>query len=363
MLLRIVAVCYALLRCLLTFGLLRRKPRSHARPGVSVIVAARNEAADLPRLLRCLLDQTCADYEVIVVDDRSTDETAQVVAQWQARDDRLRLLQIADVPPDRAPKMHALAQGVNQSRGELLMFTDADCEVPRTWIEGTVSYLEPDVGAIIGYVGLRAANNTLMEHVQAFDYFAMMATTAGATGWGQPLGAAGANLAYRRVAYDEAGGFEAMPPGAVADDMLLLQRVIDRTGWGVVFCDDPRAFITTDAEPTLGRLFNQRVRWIAGGGDVIKDNPALLATGVIMGTLNGMLLAFPLFWRRPRLRRALLQAIAIRSLAEALHFGVAAARFRRADLLLYWPLWSVIQIPYTQVLPLLSLGRRWKWKA
>jgi poly-beta-1,6-N-acetyl-D-glucosamine synthase len=363
MLLRIIAVCYALLRCVLAFGLLRRKPRSDSRPSVSVIVAARNEAAALPRMLECVLGQTYRDYEVIVVDDRSTDETAEVVAQWQARDDRLRLVRLTDVPPDRAPKMHALAQGVKHSRGELLLFTDADCEVPRTWIEGIVSFLESDVGAIIGYVGLRAANGTLMEHVQAFDYFAMMATTAGATGWGQPLGAGGANLAYRRAAYDQAGGFEAMPPGAVADDMLLLQRVIDRTGWRVAFCDDQRAFITTDAEPTLKRLLQQRVRWIAGGGDVIQDNPALLATGVIIGTFNGMLLGAPWFWQQPHLRRALLQALALRALADALHFGVAAARFHRPDLLLYLPLWSVIQIPYTQVLPMLSLVGRWKWKA
>ncbi len=362
MLLKIVLACYIALRTALTYGLLRRAPRATAQPFVSVVVAARNEAPSLPVLLDSLLAQTYRDYEVIVVDDRSADATPTILAEYQAGDERLRVERIADVPAGRTPKMHALGQGVRAAGGALLLFTDADCSVPPGWIAGIVTCFEPDVGVVAGYVGLRAVHNTWLEHVQAMDYFAMMATTAGATKLGQPIGGSGANIAYRRAAYDQAGGFDDMPLSAVADDMLLLQHVLDRTSWRAVFCDDPRTFIETDAEPTLRQLLNQRVRWMAGGQEVLQHNPALLITSSLIGTFNGVLLGFPLLLMRRDLRRALLYALAGRAFADALHLGVAAVLFRRVALLRYLPLWSLVQIPYTVILPLYSLSRKWSWK-
>lgn len=365
MLLQIVTVCYGLLRALLTYGLLRRShPRTPttAAPFVSIIIAARNEAESLPTLLESLLAQTYGRYEVVIVDDRSTDATADVLREWSARDPRLKVVRVDDLPEGHTPKMHALAQGVAASDGALLLFTDADCAVPRTWVQGIVARFETGVGAVLGYVGLRAANNTVQEHVQALDYLAMMATMAGATNLGYPVGASGANLAYRRSAYEQAGGFEQMPTGAVADDMLLVQRVLDRTDQRVVFCDDPRTFIATDAEPTLPQLLDQRVRWMAGGQEVLSRNPALLVISSLIGTLNGILFSFPLLLARRRWRRALLQAVVGRMAAEALHVGVASVRFGQPHLLAYLPLWSILQVPYTMMVPLYSLSRKWAWK-
>ncbi len=362
MLLKIVLACYIALRTVLTYGLLRRAPRSAAQPPVSVVVAARDEAASLPALLNSLLRQTYADYEVIVVDDRSSDATPAMLADYQRHNKRLHVVRIADVPAGRTPKMHALAQGVAAASGALLLFTDADCVIPPGWIAGIVACFEPDVGVVTGYVGLRVRHNTWLEHVQALDYFAMMATTAGATKLGQPIGGSGANIAYRRAAYEQAGGFADMPLSAVSDDMLLLQHVLDRTSWRAAFCDDPGTFIMTDAEPTLRQLLNQRVRWMAGGREVLQHNPALLITSSLIGTFNGILLGFPLLLVRRDLRRALLYAVIGRAFADALHLGVAAVLFRRVALLRYLPLWSIVQIPYTVLLPLYSLSRRWSWK-
>jgi len=362
MLLQVVTACYIALRALLTFGLLHKRTSSDVRPQVSVVIAARNEAATLPTLLSGLLNQTYPHYEVIIVDDRSDDDTPELLRQCQRRDRRLKVIRVTEVPEGRTPKMHALAQGIALAHGELLLLTDADCSLPRTWIEGMVGSFKPDVGAVLGYVGLQAANGTMLEQVQALDYFAMMATLAGATNLGFPLGATGANLAYRCSTYEQTGGFEALPLGAVADDMLLIQQVLDKTNWRVVFCDDPRTFVSTAAEPSLKQLLNQRVRWMAGGQEVLRNNRALLGTSMLIGMLNGMLLSFPVLLHRRNLRRALVQAVVGRIAADALHLSVAAARFRRWDVLRYLPLWLLLQLPYTIAVPLYSLSRKWSWK-
>lgn len=362
MLLSIVAACYAALRVILTVGLLRRSPRSDQQPFVSIVVAARDEVDSLRRLLPALLAQDYPRYEVIIVDDRSTDATAQLLTEWQQRESRLIAVRVDALPEGRSPKMYALEQGIGRSQGELLLLTDADCRVPPSWAAATAAVFTRDVGAAIGYVDLYAAHDTLLEQFQAFDYFTMMAMAAGATQLGHPLGGAGANLAYRRAAYDQVGGFAAMPSGAVADDMLLVQRVLNETDWRVVFCDDPQAFIATAAEPTLAALLQQRARWMAGGGEVLQQNKPLLVASTLIGLLNGMLLGWPLWLRRTDLRRHLLLSVAVRVLADLLHFGVAATRFRRVALLRYLPLWLLIQPPYMVGLPLYSLSRRWSWK-
>lgn len=362
MLLSIVAACYAALRTLLTLGLLRRSPRTDHQPPASIVVAARDEAEALATLLPALFDQRYPDYEVIIVDDRSTDATPRLLNEWQQREPRLKTLRIDDLPPGRSPKMHALDQGIAVSRGELLLLTDADCRVPPTWIAATAAVFTSDVGAAIGYVDLEATHDTLFEKVQAFDYFTMMAMTAGATQFGHPLGGAGANLAYRRAAYDAVGGFAVMPAGAVADDMLLIQRVLNQTDWRVAFCDDPLAFIATAAEPSLRQLLDQRARWMAGGQEVLHQNVPLLVASSIIGMLNGILVCFPLLLRPRRMRRILLLSIFVRALVDLLHFGVAAVRFRRVGLLRYLPLWLLAQPPYMIGLPLYNLGRDWSWK-
>jgi cellulose synthase/poly-beta-1,6-N-acetylglucosamine synthase-like glycosyltransferase len=362
MVLQLVTACYVALRVVLTYGLFQRPRRSAAQPGVSIVVAARNEAATLPRLLKALLNQRYPDYEVIIVDDRSTDATPEILREWQARDRRLKVVTVTDLPQERTPKINALIQGIAQARGELLLFTDADCVVPPTWAAGMAACFTPDVGGVLGYVELYAANGRLFEQLQALDYFSMMATMAGAANLDHPLGAAGANLAYRRAAYEQAGGFEGMPPGVVGDDMVLLQQVLDRTGWRVVFCDDPGAFIATAAEPTLRQAFDQRVRWMAGGQEILRHNPALLATSTLIGMINGLLLSFPCFLTRRGLRRALVQAIVGRVVADTIHLGTAAARFKQWRLLRYLPLWMLLQAPYSLLVPLYSMLRSWSWK-
>jgi chlorobactene glucosyltransferase len=95
-------------------------------PLVSIIVPARNEEDNLPRLLPTLLGQRYPDFEVIVVDDQSTDETPRILEDWAARDNRLRVVHGTGLQPGWKGKPNAMRQGVEAARGEWLLFTDAD---------------------------------------------------------------------------------------------------------------------------------------------------------------------------------------------------------------------------------------------
>lgn len=95
-------------------------------PPLSVIVPARDEERTIERCVRSLLAQTLADYEVIVVDDRSADATPAILARLAAEDPRLRVLSGAPLPDGWVGKPWALEQGARAARGAWLLFTDAD---------------------------------------------------------------------------------------------------------------------------------------------------------------------------------------------------------------------------------------------
>lgn len=364
MLLDLISAAYAALRVTLAIGVLRLpQPSSRGRPFVSIVVASHNDAPKLAVLLDDLAAQEYAGYEIIVVDDRSSDGTGELLAERKRRDPRLRALRVDRVSAHNGPKINALALGTSAARGELLLLTDADCRVPPTWVATMVACFEPDIGAVIGLTELLAPNGTLFERLQGFDYFAMMALAAGAASLGQPIGAGGANLAYRRAALDAAGGFASLPPGVTADDMPMVEQVCTRTGWRVAFCTSPAGHAASDAEPTWRRLISQRARWMNGGGDVLRRNSALLATGTILGLHNSLLFCFPLLLKRRATREALLRMVAVRLLADLLHLGATSARIGNARRLWLLPLWVLTQAPYAMLLPLLGMGQKVRQRA
>lgn len=362
MLLEIVVGWYALLRAVLAWGLLRRQPTTPAQPLVSVVVAARNEAAHLPQLRAALTQQAYPCYEIIIVDDRSADDTPHILNAWCRRDPQVRVVRVAEQPQHRSPKIAALMHGIAQAQGDLLLFTDADCTMPPTWIACMAAYFTPDVSVVIGYAELTAPNHNVIEHLQVFDYFANMTLAAGATKWGRPLGAGGANIAYRRTAYDQAGGFGSLPLDVIADDMALVQQIADHTPCRIAFCDDRGAVVRSPAVPTAREALNRQLRWMQGGGDVLHRNWPLLLISSTIGMLNGMLLGFPLFLRTARLRRILVRALAVRLVVDIMAYSIAARRVGNHGMLRYYPLWLPVQIVWTNVLPLLAMVRRWRWK-
>lgn len=95
-------------------------------PQISIIIPARNEGRNIRECLQALLAQTYPNFEIIVVDDRSTDDTPQILAELSVLDSRLHVIHGAELPSGWAGKPHALVQGAALAQGEWLCFMDAD---------------------------------------------------------------------------------------------------------------------------------------------------------------------------------------------------------------------------------------------
>jgi glycosyltransferase involved in cell wall biosynthesis len=101
-------------------------PMQEVWPRVSVVVPACNEAANLESAVATLLQQDYPDLEIILVDDRSSDGTGEIIDRLARDDPRIRAVHIKTLPPGWLGKVHALHRGVEQASGEWLLFTDAD---------------------------------------------------------------------------------------------------------------------------------------------------------------------------------------------------------------------------------------------
>src|SRR5262245_22746158 len=249
-----------------------RRRRRGVRPvvlePVSVVVPAHNEAATIARTVHSLVASDYPHLEVIVVDDGSTDGTAEIVEQ-QA------LPRVEVVRQPNLGKAAALETGIAHARSELLVLVDGDTLFePDTIARLLQPFADPDVGAVSGNakVGNRRGLLGRWQHIEyvmtfnldrrLYDLLGCMTTVPGAVG------------AYRRRALDQAGGLQAH---TLAEDTDLTMSVT-RAGWQIRFEETARAW--TEAPNTLGQLWRQRYRWCYGTLQAVwKHRGAVLGRG------------------------------------------------------------------------------------
>jgi len=304
-------------------------------------------------------------YEVIIVNDGSADKTAHIVSEVARKNKNVHLITLKDVTPGYSPKKFALHTGVMNSRGDIILSTDADCRVKSTWIETMVSYFSPNVGMVVGFsqLGRKREKHSFFEKLQAFDFLQLMAAAAGSSSIGYPLAASGQNMGYRREVYRQVGGYDKVAHRISGDDVLLLQLVRGSTNWRIVFAYSVQAFNSSQPQKTLRGLVNQRTRWASNASYQVRLNKLFFAYLVAVFALNfalllGMLIAVFTY----NLNAGIFCCFLVKACAELLIALKAARIFNRLDLIKYFPTWVFLQTPYVVFSGLLGIFWKFNWK-
>lgn len=356
-------------------------------PFVSVVIAARNEEASVETCLRALLasDYPAGRFEVIVVDDFSTDQTAALVRRTQqARqpvlagalpddpvdaveaDEVLRLFRMRDVASGAAGhKKAALMHGIAQARGDLIVTTDADCTAGPGWLPAMVDCFTPGTAFVSGPVRYRPGQ-TAFGQIQALEFLSLVTFGAGSIGWGRPSICNSANVAYRRDVYDrltaDAASNARHNDGlGAADDELLMQRVARETDAQVRFCADPAAVVETDPAPSLAAFVRQRRRW-ASMNTSYPDAGLIAALSGLYAFFVLLLVGLVAVWFAPALGAPLLFALGLKIGADAVLMVPASQHFELSSLLPYLLLAQPLHIVYVVYIGAAGLLGDIHWK-
>ena len=199
-------------------------------------------------------------FEVIVVDDNSTDNTADICKAFMEQFPNLFCI-AAPENPNLPGKPNALACGIEASHGEVILITDADCTVPSTWIECTAQHYEGNIG-LIGGITLQR-NTNWFEGMQSLDWAFILGMAASTAGLGHQHGSIGNNLSFKRKAYDHVGGYRKLK-FSVTEDYTIVQAIIDSGQWDYIYPIDSKTMVESKPCSDWKTLLRQKQRWGKG---------------------------------------------------------------------------------------------------
>jgi cellulose synthase/poly-beta-1,6-N-acetylglucosamine synthase-like glycosyltransferase len=225
---------------------------------ISVIIPARNEEENISSLLAALQDQSYPKdfFEIIVVDDYSTDRTADIVKEFS----NVRLIQLVENNIN-SYKKKAIEKGVDAATGKLIVTTDADCLPPENWLQTIAEfYEEKKLVFIVAPVAINC-NSSILQVFQALDFMVLQGITGAAVHKKKMSMCNGANLAYEKKVFYEVGGFDQIDLIASGDDMLLMYKISKKYPDQIQYLKSKEAIMQTLPMKTWKEFFNQRIRW------------------------------------------------------------------------------------------------------
>ena len=323
-------------------------------PLASIVIAARNEEKNLPDLLKDLTRQSYSldKIEIIIVDDRSTDRTGEILEDASKKYPFIKVITIKDKSKDMTPKKHALNQGINISKGEVIISTDADCRVGKNWALTMVNSTMKSNGITVGFS--KISGNSFLSQYQLIDFLGIITANAGAFGWGKYWSGTGQNLAYFKSDYVNINGFDLVKDEISGDDMYLVQTISKlKSGFLNI---DPQSFVETKPVKTISQFINQRTRWASNSKKNINSNKlffifllsAFLSNALI---LINLFFNFYFFW-----------FFVVKGLLESLIIFLGSRLFNLNLRVKPLILWSILQPAYIPYIGVRGLIGKFHWK-
>jgi cellulose synthase/poly-beta-1,6-N-acetylglucosamine synthase-like glycosyltransferase len=230
---------------------------------LTIIIPVRNEEDNILNLLQDIENQTYPlnKIEVIIANDGSTDQTEQIVLEFQERAKfSLRILNLLN-DNSNSPKKRAIQKSIEISSGELIITTDGDCRVSENWLLSIENCYKTYDAKLISSPVTFINENSFWNIVQIIEFASLIGSGACAMYLRKPNMCNGANIAYTREAFEEVGGFAGNEHLASGDDEFLMHKIAKLYADKVVFNADKDAIVLTKSQPNLQHFYQQRKRW------------------------------------------------------------------------------------------------------
>ncbi len=373
-----IITCIAVLLCLIYtvmiarfgYGWIMSNPPAYDNKDhdifVTIIVPVRNEADFVEYPLDTLLNQSYAKthFEIIVVDDHSTDNTIELIQKKCAEHKLLKLIK-----NNGEGKKSAIESAIIISTAELIITVDADCFVTENWLSEIIYfYKQTQAKMIVAPVYIPDSDGALSTKLQSLEFMALMISGGGALYFKNAIMCNGANLAYTRKVFLEVNGFEGINQTATGDDVLLMYKIKKKYPDGIKFLKSENAIVSTNPAFTFNEFINQRKRWASKKFNDLNTETKL--TSLVVYFFSLFLIVLPLAALfNPVATLAGLPVIKIfillfatKCMIDFLLLLLATSFFKERKLLLYFLPEQIIYIFYVVIIGFMGMNRNYEWK-
>jgi len=332
----------------------------------SVVIPARNEAANIEACIAGIVAQNYPKhlFGIIVVDDFSEDETAQIVLKIAQQHNNVRILQLKDFTNNEnlvAYKKRAIEIAITQANGDWIVTTDADCSFTNNWLATYDAYIQEHNCVMVAAPVAYTNTGSFLSIFQVLDFISLQGITAAAVASGSHTLCNGANLCYSKNAFESVGKFSGIDHLPSGDDMLLMHKMKKAFPGKIGYAYAQDAVVSTAPSTTLGLFIQQRIRWASKA--LGYQDKIIFWILLLVYLVNFTLLAYlPVNFIQTGNINNWLILIGSKTLIE-MPFMYASAKFFKQQKLLWWfAFMQPFHILYTVIAGWFGTFGSYKWK-
>lgn len=337
----------------------KKKQQADSSPPASIIICARNEDDNLAEFLPLVMAQDYPDFEVVVVNDCSWDNTADVLKEFAKKYERLKIVTVKEDENYSHGKKFAVMVGIKGAKNEHLLFTDADCR-PNSdqWLRHMMSNYTPGAEIVLGY-GAYEKKPGLLNQLIRFDTFHIAVQYLSFCLANRTYMGVGRNLSYKKSLFFNMKGFASHYHIESGDDDLFVNEAATKRNSRIEICVD--SFTVSRVKTTLKGWLRQKRRHLTSGGLYnLRTKLRLGLMGLSQYLFFVLFVALLVMQVEPVV---VLSAFAFRLLVQLIIFKKSMDKLGEKDLLLLAPFFELLLMVFYPVLLLSNLFlKRNKWK-
>ncbi len=343
-----------------SFATAGNKSSIHPKVPVSVLICAKNEAENLRNFLPSILEQDYPNFEIIIINDASVDETMDVIEHFQQIDPRIKSVNVENNEAFWANKKYALTLGIKKAHFQHLLFTDADCAPQsKNWIASMTGHFQPNTEIILGYGGYFKHKGSFLNKLIRFETLLTAIQYFSYAKLGSPYMGVGRNLAYTSTRFYELNGFASHLQVRSGDDDLFVNEAATTENTAVSFEQD--AITRSVPKNSFSEWIQQKKRHISTAKFYKGKHQFLLGSFYFFRFL---------FWPFLLVLLALqfypfivLSALGLKLIVEGLVYFKSAEKLDEKDVVWLFPFFDIFLI-YLQIVifisNLISKPKHWK---
>ncbi|NJB81869.1 glycosyltransferase [Wenyingzhuangia aestuarii] len=327
------------------FNFSKKKEQTNTPP-VSVVVCAKNEAQNLKKLLPELVKQQYPDFELVLINDRSYDETEDIYSEYAEKYSFIKLVNVQESDHFYGNKKYALTLGIKAATNDCLLFTDADC-LPKSefWIQEMASQYNGETKIVLGYGPYQTTANSLLNKLIRYETILTALQYFSFAKLGMPYMGVGRNLLYSKEVFLKNKGFNQYVKIMSGDDDLLINQIANAENTAI--CFEEQSHMVSAPKTTFKELVTQKRRHISTSDYYKKHHKFILGTYALNRLLFWLILPFSLFYVDTTKNQIFIASlIAFKLISEYIVVGIATHKLKEKKIIAFIPFLDLLLLMF-----------------